>query len=65
MSEGDTIKTEEYECLWCNSKEFYIKNIIYDGIYLDVYCNNENCGCRQTIKDDIKWKKKKKIQETT
>ena len=49
MKEGDTIKAKEYECLWCKGKEFYIKNIIYDGIYLDVYCTNKDCGCRQLI----------------
>ena len=49
---GKTIITENYICLWCKGKEFYIKNVIYDGIYLDVYCTNEECGCRQTIKTD-------------
>jgi len=52
MNEGDTIKSKNYECLWCKGKEFYVKNIIYDGIYLDVYCTNKDCECRQVIKDE-------------
>ncbi len=52
MSEGDTIKSNDYECLWCKGKEFYIKNVVCDGIYLDLYCTNKDCGCRQTIKEE-------------
>jgi len=52
---GKIIKTELYSCLWCKGKEFYVKDIVYDGIYLDLYCTNKECGCRQSIKTDD-WK---------
>lgn len=46
------IITKNYVCLWCKRNEFYVKNVIYDGIYLDLYCTNEECKCRQSIKTD-------------
>jgi len=49
---GKTIITKYYTCLWCKGKEFYVKDEIYCGIYLDLYCTNKECGCRQSIETD-------------
>lgn len=52
MSEGKLIITKNYVCLWCKGNRFYVKNVIYDGIYLDLYCTNKECNCRQSIKTE-------------
>ena len=52
----ETIITDNYTCLWCGENKFYVKDEIYDGIYLDLYCINKDCKCRQTVKtDNIKY----------